>query len=443
MIDGLIILVILLVLIFAGVPVALAMALSGILGYLAFGPHLPFITMLQTVGDVVWLSVYSWLLVCIVFFLLMAEFMGRSNLAEMLFSGIAKVTAGVRGSLAMATTIGCALFGLTTGSGIAEVAALGRIAIPEMTKRGYDSKLALGVVAASGALGFLVPPSIFLIIYAAWAQYSVARLFAAALIPGFIMAVFLWGATFVQVRLKPSIAAPSPTVPLKERIKGGATIWPVMLIGGTVLGLIFAGAATPVEASGVGAVLALLIVLILPKSRRFFNWSFLKDSALSAVKITGTILFIYVGAQILSGSWNIIGVPIIIARYVAGLDVNPIIVIILMYLVLLLLGCLVDAISVLVLTMPIFVPLILQLGYDPVWFGVMMGMLIGCGQITPPVGLCLYTVKAIFPQYSFMAIVRGSIPYLIAELLCIALLTVLPQLSMWLPTLMYGPTPIR
>ncbi len=197
MLEGLILLIILLVLIFTGIPVALAMALSGILGLLVFGGSGLFIE----AGRTIWGATFSWLLVSVPFFLVMAEFMSKGRLAERMFAGLSKVTAGVRGSLAMAVVVGCTLFGLTTGGGITEVAAIGRISIPEMRKRGYDIRLTLGSIAASGALGFLVPPSIFLIIYGAWANLSVAKLFAGGLIPGFVMAVFLMASVAIQLRL--------------------------------------------------------------------------------------------------------------------------------------------------------------------------------------------------------------------------------------------------
>ena len=434
-IEGLIILFLLLVFLFSGVPVALSMALSGITGLLIFvGPQILF----DELGRVIWWSLYDWLLIAVPLFLLMAEFLGRSGISEMLFEGLAKFTAGLRGTLAMAAVIGCALFGLTTGSGIAEIATIGRLSVPSMLKRGYEPKLALGSVAAAGSLGFLIPPSIFLVIYGSWAQISIGRLFAAGLIPGFLVAGFMIISVIIQVTLRPQIAPISASLPVKERIKGLSFVWPVVALGAAILGSIFAGIATPTEAAGVGVLAALCLALVRPRSRKLVNWQYFKDSILTTVKLTSAMLFILVGAKILTFFWSYVGIPVFITQWVAGLAIPSLATLALLYLIMLFFGCLMDGISLMVFTLPFVLPIIETLGYDPIWYGVILGVLIGCAQITPPVGIGLYTVKAIFPEFPFMSIVRGAMPFLLAEIAVLLFLTAFPAISLWLPNLIYG-----
>jgi tripartite ATP-independent transporter DctM subunit len=435
MLEGLILLVILLILIFAGVPVALAMGATGMVGVFVFGPGIG--PMIIEIGRVIWYSNLSFLLTAIVFFFLMAEFILRGGLAESLFEGLSKLSSGIRGSLSVAVIFGCALFGLTTGSGMAEIAAIGRISVPSMLKRGYDKALTLGGIAASGSLGFLVPPSLFLIIYGAWAGASVAELFAAGLIPGFVMAAFMIVQVVIRVNLNPKLAPKMPPAPAMERAKGLLAVWPVVIVGMTVLGLIFTGVATPTESAGIGAVFSLLIILARPRSRKLVNLNFLKDSFLGTVRLTSALMFIITGAFILSFAWGFLGVPVTIAKWVAGLALPPLAILLLIYLLNLILGTVVDALSMMLLTLPITLPLVLGLGYDPIWYGVMLGVLIGCAQITPPVGIGLFTVKTIFPEHGFGTIVRGAMPFLVAELACLALLTAFPEITLWLPRVLF------
>lgn len=434
MIISLVLLIMLLVLIMFGVPVAFAMAMSGMFGILFFGQP----GLLPEVGRTMWWTSNSWVMLCIPLFLIMAEFMSKGQLADRMFEGVSKLTAGFRGSLLMAVVTACALMGLSTGGGIGEIVSIGRFSIPSMLSRGYDKRLTLGSIASSSVLGFLVPPSIFLIVYGSMTGIGVADLFAAGMIPGFMMAGFFLVTVIVLVKINPKLAPASPSLPVKERVQGLIMLWPVIIVGVTVITAIFTGAATPTEIAGIGALLALLIVIIIPSSRKLLGRNYFIESLGNSVKLTASIMLIISGAQILGFTWTYLGVQESLTRWVSEMGFSPVGVMIAIYIIMLIGGCLMDGMSLLVLSTPMLLPLAKAAGYDPIWFGVMEGMLIACGQITPPVGMGLYTVKAIFPEHKFSAIVIGSIPFLIAEMACIAVNTAWPQISLWLPHVLYA-----
>jgi tripartite ATP-independent transporter DctM subunit len=430
---ALILLVLLLILILKGVTVAFAMALSGMIGLLFFGdPHL-----LTEVGRTMWWTSDSWVMLCIPLFSVMAEFMSKGKLADRLFEGVSKLTAGFRGSLFMAVVSACALMGLSTGGGIGEIVSIGRLSIPSMLSRGYQKGMTLGSVASSSVLGFLIPPSIFLVVYGSLTGLSVAEMFAATLVPGAMMAFFFLIAIAVCVRINPKLAPASPSLPIKERLGGFMSLWPIMIVGVTVVGGIFTGAATPTEIAGIGALLALGVVMIIPSSRKLLGWNYFKESLGNSVKLTAAIMLIITGAQTLGFAWTYLGVQENLSQWVVEQGFPPAGIMIAIYVIMIVGGCLMDGMSLLVLSTPMLLPLAETAGYDPIWFGVMQGMLIACGQITPPVGMGLYTVKTIYPEHDFGAIIRGTIPFLIAEIACIAVNTACPEISLWLPRILY------
>lgn len=429
MLESGILLAVLLGAVFSGVSVALSMVLAGLLGIFVFvGPDF-----IVEAARSSWWFLNNWLIISAFLFLLIAELVTRAELADVLFEGMAKFTSGVRGALAMAVIAGCTLMGVTTGSGIAEVASVGRVSIPPMLKRGYSRTLALGAATASGCLGYLIPPSLFLIIYGAWAGVSVARLFAAALLPGLVMAAMMMVSVAIQVRINPSLAPKLPGLPVKDRLLGLFSTWPVVILGIGILGTIFTGIATPTEAAGIGVLVALLITMIRPSSRRLVNWTYLKESMLNAVKVTSTLMFIVIGASVLSFCWSYFGTPVKVTNWVVGLDIPPVLSLIGLYLLIGMFGCVMEGLSMMILLLPITVPVITALGYDPVWWGVMMGMLVAWADITPPVGMHLFTTKAIYPEYPFGDIVRGTFPFFLTEIVVVAITTAFPIIALWLP----------
>jgi C4-dicarboxylate transporter, DctM subunit len=239
--------------------------------------------------------------------------------------------------------------------------------------------------------------------------------------------------------MRPAIATKVPGLPLKERVKGIFGLFPVLVIGGLVLVPILTGTATPTEASGIGVVGVFLLILARKRTRKVLTLKLIIECVTTASRMTGVLLLVLVGASILTYTWNLLGVPQTVSRWVAALEVNRVWILVSIYAVYFVLGCLMDGLSIMLLTIPVFKPIILHLGYDPIWFGVMVGATIGWGQITPPVGASLFTLKAVFPQHPFETIVRGSMPLLIAQLLCAALLTIFPEITLWLPNLIYGP----
>ena len=414
-------------LIIAGIPVAVSLGMVGIIGTMILkGFHVG----LDLGGMIPFSSVASYLLTIIPLFLLMGSFALESGVSSNAYDIGNKWLGFLPGGLASATVAGCALFAATSGSSIATSGAMGKIAIREMTRYGYSRSLACGTVAAGGLLGVMIPPSIILVLYGIIVEESIGKLLMAGFIPGFLTAVvFISGITLMAVH-DPSVAPRAKKYIWKERIralKGGLGI---IILALSVLGTLYAGLLTPTEAGALGAFIAFILFLI--RNRKWKNFiKAIKESA----QITCTIFAILVGASLFAKFLVLTRVPMHTARFMIGLDVSPYALLVLIVLAYILMGMFLDPVSTLVLTLPLFFPVVTKLGFDPIWFGVFVVALIEIGLVTPPVGFNVYVIKGLVPDVPLEEVFRGVLIFILMEFIVLVLLVLFPQIALWLPNL--------
>jgi tripartite ATP-independent transporter DctM subunit len=339
------------------------------------------------------------------------------------------------GGLLHANIFSCAIFAAVSGSSVATAATVGTVAIPEMMKRGYDPKPVLGSLAAGGTLGILIPPSIIMVLYGALVEESIARLFMAGVLPGLMMAGIFMIFIATQLMLKPELAPPRHSAvegrpPLSDMLH----IVPVLGLLLVVLGSIYVGFATPTEAAAVGAAGA----LALAAGYGGLSWKVFSESIMATVKTTCMVTLIIIGAQILSAALTYSGVSRAVSEWILALGLSKWVFFLALVILYLVLGCFVDGISMIYMTLPVLIPVIKAFGFDLVWFGIILTILIELGQITPPVGLNLFTIHAISGGRSFAEVVRGSLPYCFLMLLVIVILCFFPGIALWLPTTLRG-----
>lgn len=417
-----------LVLISLGIPVAVSLGTIGLVGTMALKG---FYVGLNLGGIVPFSSVASYLLTIIPLFLLMGAFAMGSGISRDAYEIGNKWLGFMPGGLASATVAGCALFAATSGSSVATSGAMGKIAINEMRRYGYSRSLACGSVAAGGLLGVMIPPSIILVLYGIIVEESVGKLLMAGFLPGFLTAaVFILGITMIALK-NPSVAPRAEEYSWKERfqcLKGGIGIIILML---SVLGTLYAGILTPTEAGSLGAFIAFVIFVL-----RNRKWNDFINSIKDSAQITCSIFAILIGASLFSKFLVLARVPIYTATLMIGLDVPPHVLLLLIVFVYVLLGMFLDPVSTLVLTLPLFHPVIVRLGFDPIWFGVVVVILIEIGLITPPVGFNVYVIKGLLPDVPLEEVFRGVLVFILMELVVLGLLVLFPQIALWLPNLL-------
>ena len=412
---------------FIGMPVAGGLGIAAIIGGIIFlgkfgiAAYVPW-----EVGD-------SFVLTAIPLFIFMGEVLLRSGLSIRLYDGAAAVLGRLPGGLLHANIGSCAIFAAISGSSLATAATIGTVALPELEKRGYENKIACGSLAAGGTLGILIPPSISMIIIGAMTEQSIAKLFIAGVFPGIMLVGLFISYIVVRVIIQPQLAPPFEKIPLKRRALNIISMWPVMVIMLFVLGGIYLGVTTPTEAAAVGAFMAMVFALIYRK----LNWLTLKASLLGAVKITAMLLFIIVGAMILSGILGLLKVPFKMVAWVASLPFPPLAILIGIYIMYLFLGCFLDGLALVVLTVPIVFPIIRELGFDTVWFAVALVILVECCLLTPPVGTNVYVIHGLRPGRPMSEVILGAMPFFFMMLVGLAIITAFPQIATWLPGTMY------
>jgi tripartite ATP-independent transporter DctM subunit len=415
----------LLVLLTVGVPVGFALAISGVVGMLAVAGIDAVLGVLATAPLS---TTESYELITVPMFLLMAEFVILSGIANSLFNAAAVWVGRVRGGLAVATAIAGAGFGAISGSSTASAATLSATTIPEMIRQGYDPKMACGVVAISGTLAMLIPPSIALILFGIIADVNISQLLIAGVIPGILVMLTIILTVYVLMILDPSSAPRGRAYTLKEKIASLKVAGPMVLLFMAVTGIIYTGVATPTEASGIGAMGAFILALIARK----VTLPSLRRAMVSAAGTTCMIFMIVIGAKILGYFLTLTQTTQQLVAFVGTLGLEPWMVMLIILLVYLVLGCIMDQIAILLLTVPITLPVIVSLGFDPVWFGVMVVVVAEIGMLTPPVGLNVYVV-ARFTGRPLGEIFRGVWPHVLAHLVLIVFLYLFPQLVLWLP----------
>jgi C4-dicarboxylate transporter DctM subunit len=426
---GIIGVVLLLILLAIRLPVGFAMALIGLSGFIYLVSPQGGLTM---VARACWDQFASYTFSVVPLFVLMGQFSFFSGISRRLYESAYKWLGHMRGGLAMATIGACAGFAAICGSSTATVATMGAVALPEMRKYQYDPALATGCIAAGGSMGILIPPSVILIIYGIMTEQSIGRLFAAGFIPGLIEAFLYIMTISIVCRLNPTLGPRGPKVSFRLKMTG--------LLGGTaetlaifilVIGGLFGGWFTPTEAAGVGAfaVMALSIVL------RRLNWKGFTESIYTTTGTTAMILIIVLGAIIFNKFIAVTRVPFTLADWVVGLDLPPIVIMLMIIIVYLIGGCFMDALGLILLTVPIFFPVAISLGFDPIWFGIIITRISEIGVITPPVGMNVYVMKGVAPDVPLGTIFKGIFPFLMADIVSVILLLFIPQITLFLPSI--------
>jgi len=377
--------------------------------------------------------VANWDLSAIPMFLLMGAIAHRSGMTASLFDVARLWFSRLPGGLAVATNLACAGFSSASGSSLATTMAIGRITIPEMQKYKYDPGLAAGIVACGGTLGVLIPPSIILVIYGIFAEVSVAKLFMAGVIPGLLTAAVYTAQIVIRCKLNPSLAPPVPDQPSwAERWAALAQIWPLPLLILAVIGGIYSGLATPTEAGALGAFLALIIAA----AQRRLSLDVFRQAARESIVATASIFFVAIGAVLLTRFMAFSGVPTFLASIILEYSVSPLTMILITLVIYLILGMFLDPLGMMLLTLPVLLPMFHAAGMDLIWFGILLVKFIEIGLITPPVGLNVYAVKLLAPDYSLQQIFRGAVWFLASEVVIVSLLIAFPVITLFLPSIM-------
>ncbi len=435
LVIALILFVLMLVMMAVRVPIAVAMFIAGALGYLWMAGWSPLVSHLKTYA---YARFSSYDLSVIPLFLLMGQFATQGGLSRALFKFAAALLGGYRGGLAMAAVGACAAFGAVCGSSVATAATIGSVALPEMRRHGYSGRLATATVAAGGTLGILIPPSVVLVIYAILTEQNIAKLFAAAFIPGLIAMVGYMIAIAVYVRVVPGQAPENDSFSRAELWSSAIGVWPVLAIFLTVFGGIYGGVFTPTEGAAVGAAATFFTAA----ARRELTVEKFKLSFYATAQASAMIFMIFLGADMLNSAMALTQAPNQLAAAVSALGWPPYGVVAGILVFYVLLGCVMDELSMILLTIPIFFPLVMALdfGLKPdetaIWFGILVLMVVGIGLIAPPVGLNVYVVNGMDKRTPIAESYRGVVPFLITDFIRTGLLLAFPTISLYLVRLM-------
>lgn len=413
------------------VPIAIALIISGTLGYAgAQGWPIALKTLASVPYELTGANpgaAYSFSVVPL--FIFMGAVASRANMSRELFEAANAIFSGVRGALAAATIGSCAAFAAICGSSIATAATFSKVAIPEMRRYGYDIELATGAVASAGTLGILIPPSLILVIYSLVAEESIAQLFAAAMIPGILLAIGYIAVIAILARLKPHLMPVTPSLPLRQRIRALSGTWKLALLFLLAVVGIYAGWFSPTEAAAVASFAAVAIGF----ATRTLSWRGLWAAGLETVQTTAMLFIIIIGAFIFSRLIVLTQFPLALTAWVKEIGLAPWMVLLAIVALYLLLGTFLEEVSTLLITVPVLLPVIKGLGYDPIWFGVFVTVMSTVGLISPPVGLTVFVVQSQNPDVPLQKIFRGVMPFLYADCVLLVALVVFPGLAMWLP----------
>jgi tripartite ATP-independent transporter DctM subunit len=413
------------------VPVGMAMLAAGFFGTWVLNGQRSAVAVLssETFSAV---SAYS--LVVIPLFILMGNISSAAGFSRGLYDLAYAWVGRFKGGLASASILGCAAFSAVSGSSVATAVTIGKVAIPEMNRFGYSNKLATGSVAAGGTLGFLIPPSTGFVLYSILTEESLGRLFMAGILPGVLLTVLFLLAIWVVTAIDPSAGPRGNVVPLDERLSKLMGAMPLIAVIVISIGGIYAGVFTPVEAAGVGACLILIFALVARK----LTFAMLREVFLDTVMTSTMLYVIIIGAAVFSPFLALTQIPESLGNGLAALGLGPLGTLIVILLAYTVLGMFMDALSMLVVTIPIVYPIILGLGYDPIWFGVIAVIVIEMGMITPPVGINVFVVKSVAPEVPMAAIFAGVLPFWVAMVAALALIIAFPQIALIIPNSMFN-----
>jgi len=420
---------ILLLLVFLGLPLGFSMILVGAGGFAIIRNVTGALAMSsQQIVDISTNFGFS----VLPLFVLMGAFVHRADLSRDLYDAANSWLGHRRGGLALATVVACGGFAAISGSSLATAATMTKVAMPPMRRYGYDGGLAAGTIAAGGTLGILIPPSVPMVIYGILTETDIGRLFIAGIVPGILMVGLYAASILVVTTARPEWGPRAPRVPLAERWPYLARVWGVVALFMLVMGGIYGGIFTPTEAASIGAFGAMMFVLW----RRRLTWKTLIGSLAEAGRTTGTIFTVGFGALIFSNFVNVAGLPRDLVAIIEAVDVSPIGVVLVICLILIVLGMVFDALAMILLTVPVFFPIVASLGLDPIWFGIVVIIVVEIGLITPPIGLNVFVVKSVAPDVPLGEIFKGIVPFFLASVVALALIILFPAVALFLPGLM-------
>ncbi|HEY8359293.1 MAG TPA: TRAP transporter large permease [Ramlibacter sp.] len=411
------------------VPLAFAM---GLVGFVGIGTTLGWQPAMASASQVVYDTGFAYTLSVIPLFILMGNFVARAGLAHELFAAAYAFIGHWRGGLAHATIAACAGFGAICGSSIATAATMSKVAYPSMKRLGYSDALSTGVMAAGGTLGIMIPPSTIMVIYGIITETNIGKLFAAGVLPGLLSAALLMGAVVLVTSRDPEHAPPGERTSWPERWRALRGIWGVVLLVVVVLGGIYGGFFTATEGAGFGAAGAFLFALL----RGRLTWAILMQVLVESARTTAMLFTLLIAATLFANFVNFTSLPGDLKNWITQAGLSPVMIIVAMMAIYVVLGTVMEELTMVLLTIPLFFPIVTSLGFDPVWFGVLIVMIVQIGLISPPVGMNLFVLNALLPNVGLGQIFRGCWPFVLVMILTLGLLITFPQISLWLPSLM-------
>jgi tripartite ATP-independent transporter DctM subunit len=414
----------------AGLPIAFAMGLVGFFGLAIVRGWNP---ALASAGTLMYETGFSYTLSVVPLFILMGNFVSRAGLSQELFRAAYAFIGHWRGGLAMSTIVACAGFGSICGSSIATAATMARVAYPSMRQFGYSDALACGAIASGGTLGILIPPSVIMVIYALMTEVNIGAMFAAGLIPGVLATLLLMAAVAWQTWRDPKSGPRGERTPWPERLRALQGVWGVIVLFVVVMGGIYGGVFTATEGASIGAFGAFVFAL----ARRALTWRTLVDVLVESSRTTAMLFGILIGALIFANFVNFTSMPDDLKNFVSQFQLHPMAVIVAICAIYVLLGTAMEELSMILLTVPVLFPLVVHLGFDPIWFGILVVVVVEIGLISPPVGMNLFVLRTLLPHVSTMTIYRGVAPFVVADVIRLAILIAFPVISTWLPGVLF------
>ncbi len=411
------------------VPMAFCM---GIVGFVGVGYMVNFNAASSMIAQVTYETGQSYTLSVIPLFILMGNFVVRAKLSDELYYAAYCFLGHRRGGLAMSTIIACAGFGAICGSSIATAATFTKVSYPSMQKYGYKDALSVGSIAGGGTLGILIPPSVIMVIYGIMTETNIGKLFAAGIIPGLVATVMLCLAVKYMTWRDPDAGPPAERRPWPERLESLKLIWPVIVLFLLVIGGIYIGVFTATEGAGIGAGGAFVFAL----ARRVLTWRILSEVLIESAATTSMLFMILIGALLFANFINYTTMPADLKRFVLLFNATPVMVIVAICVIYVVLGTAMEELSMILLTVPLFFPVVIALGYDPIWFGIIIVIVVQIGLISPPVGMNIFVVKNLLRHISIGTIFNGLMPFTVALVVLLALVVAFPGLATWLPNFM-------
>ena len=428
---SILILVFMFVLLFCGMPIGFAMGLAAFVGTLLL---IDLQAALALLGQTAYDTAVTYNLSVVPMFVLMGYIAGGAGLSEQLYRACNAWLGHFRGGLALATIGACGGFAAICGSSIATAATMAQIALPEMRRYDYDDRLATGAVAAGGTIGILIPPSIIMVIYGLLTETSISQLFLAGFLPGLLTVAGFMATIAVMTRIEPRLGPPAARATGREKLLALRDVWGSAALFLLVIGGLYFGVFSPTEAAGIGAVGALALSIV----NRAFSRAMLSNALLETVKTTAMIFTILIGAILFNNFLILASMPTIVSGWITGLPFGKLAILLVIIGMYFILGCLLDSLAMILLTIPIVFPIVNALGYDPVWFGIIIVMVVELGLITPPIGMNVFVIKGMVNEVPLGTIFAGVTPFIIAQVILILVLIAFPGIALWLPSTM-GP----